>query len=126
MITIKYLNIDFTQIIIIKDVPDHLSDIKSVAASIFLSEFKYYSIFLHPTGEAARTYHMFHLCSILYNTNQLISNIIYKDNHHFVHVYPMINFVLDLSTHACHQKDSKLADLASEQLNYEHLNEQNN
>ena len=30
MIIIKYLNIDFTQIIIIKDVPDHLSDLQKI------------------------------------------------------------------------------------------------
>ena len=69
--------------------------------------------------------HPFHLCSILYNTNQLNSNNIYniyKDNHLSGCVYPMINFVLDLSTHACHQKDSKLVYLAFEQLNCEHLN----
>ena len=112
MIIIKYLIIDFTQVIIIKDVPDQLSDLKAVNDSIFLSESKCYSIFLHHS--------IHHL--ILYNTNPLISNNIYKDNHHFVRVYPMINFVFDLSTHACHQKDSKLVCFVSEQLNCEHLN----
>ena len=94
--------------------PDHLSDLRDLDDSIFLLESKCYSIFLHPQ--------MYHLCSILYNTNQLIPNNIYKDNRLSGCVYPMINFVLDLSTHACHQKDSKLAYLASEQLNCEYLN----
>ena len=93
--------------------PDHLSDLKGLDDSIFLSESKCYKIFLHHS--------IHHL--ILYNTNQLISNNIFKDNHLFVCVHPMINFVLDLSTHACHQKDSKLAYLVSEQLGCEHLNE---
>ena len=79
----------------------------------FFSESKRYSIILH-------LFYNFQL--FLYNTNQLISNNIYKDNRHFVRVYPMINFVLDLSRHACHQKDPKLVYLASEQLNCEHLN----
>ena len=91
--------------------PDHLSVLKPVDDLIFLSESKCYSIFLHPGGEAARALQPFqlvlcNLCSIRYNTNQLISNNIYKDNRFFVCVYPMANFVLDLSTHrdACHQK----------------------
>ena len=50
--------------------PDHLSDLKAVDDSIFLSESKCYSIFLHPEGEAARTCHP--LCSVRCNTNQLI------------------------------------------------------
>ena len=84
--------------------PDHLTDLKAVDDSSFLWESKCYSIFLHPGG----TYHPFHLCSILYNTNPIISNNIYKENRLSGCVYPMINFVLDLSTNACHQKDSKL------------------
>ena len=112
IIIIKYLNIDFTQIIIIKDVPNHLSDLKAIDDSIFLSECKCYSIFLHHS--------IHHL--ILYNTNSLISNNIYKDNHLSGCVYPIINFVLDLSKHTCYQKDSKLVCFVSEQLNCEHLN----
>ena len=80
-----------------KDVPHHLSDLKDPDDSIFLSESKCYSIFLH-------LFYKFQL--ILYNTNQLISNNIYKDNRFSGCVYPI--FVLDLSTHACHQKDSKI------------------
>ena len=91
---------------------DHLSDLKG------LSESKCYSIFLHLGGEAARLCHP--LCSVRCNTNQLILYKVYKDNHLFVCVCPMINFVLDSSTYACHQKDSKLAYLVSEQLNCEH------
>ena len=94
--------------------PDHLSDLKAVDDSIFLSESKCYSIFLHLGG----------LCHPLYsvrcNTNQLILYKVYKDNHLFVCVYPMINFVLDSSTYACYQKDSKLAYLVSKQLSCEH------
>ena len=101
-------------IVITINVPDHLSDLKAVDDSIFLSESKCYSIFLHPELACHP------LCSVRCNTNQLISNNIYKDNHHFVRVCPMINFVLDSSTHACHQKDSKLAYLVSEQLGCEH------
>ena len=97
--------------------PDHLSDLKGLDDSIFLSESKCYNIFLHLGGLCHP------LCSVRCNTNQLISNNIYKDNHHFVRVCPMINFVLDSSTHACHQKDSKLVYLVSEQLGCEHLNE---
>ena len=83
--------------------PDHLSDLKDLDDSICLSETKSYSTFLHPGGAC----HPFHLCSILYNTNQLISNNMYKDNRLSGCAYPMINFVLDLSTHACHhRKDS--------------------
>ena len=39
--------------------PDHLSDLKGLDDSIFLSESKCYSIFLHLGGEAAR------LCSFV-------------------------------------------------------------
>ena len=91
--------------------PDHLSDLKAVDDSIFLSESKCYSIFLH---------HSIHH-SVRCNTNQLILYKIYKDNHLFMCVYLMINFVLDSSTYACHQKDSKLAYLVSEQLSCEHF-----
>ena len=98
--------------VIIKDVPDHSSDLKNLDDSIFLSVSKCYSIFLHPGGAC----HPFHLCSILYNTNQIISNKIYKDNHLSGCVYPMIKFVLGLSTHACHQKDSKLLCFVSPHL----------
>ena len=59
--------------IIIKDVPDHLSNSKAVDDLIFLSESKCYSMFLH------RSIHY----SIFYDTNQLISNSFYKDNHLF-------------------------------------------
>ena len=99
-----------------KNGPDHLSDLKAVDGLYFLSESKCYSIFLHLGGEAARACHPFSLCSILYNTNQLISNNIYKDNRLSGCVYPMINFVLDLITHACHQKDSKLVCFVSPHL----------
>ena len=34
--------------VITKNGPDHLSDLKAVVDSIFLSESKYYSTFLHP------------------------------------------------------------------------------
>ena len=94
--------------------PDHLSDLKAVDDSIFLSESKCYSIFLHLGGLCHP------LCSVRCNTNQLILYKVYKDNDLFVCVYPMINFVLDSSTYACHQKDSKLAYLVSEQLSCEH------
>ena len=110
--------------------PDHLSDLKGLDDSIFLSESKCYNIFLHLGGLCHP------LCSVRCNTNQLISNNIYKDNMiqgqydtrtittlYVVRVCPMINFVLDSSTHACHQKDSKLVYLVSEQLGCEHLNE---
>ena len=50
--------------------PDHLSDLKDFDHSIFISESNCFSLFLHPGG----TYPPFHLFSILYNTNQLISN----------------------------------------------------
>ena len=86
--------------------PDHLSVLKAVGDLDFLLNTKYLRKYLHHS--------ITH--SILYNTNQLVSNNIYRDNHHFVRVYPMINFVLDSSAHACYQKDSKLAYLASEQL----------
>ena len=92
--------------------PDHLSDLKAVDDLDFLSESKCYSIFLHPL--------MYHFQLVRCNTNQLISNNIYKDNRPSGCVCPMINFVLDLSTHACDQKDSKLAYLASEQFNCVH------
>ena len=88
----------------------HLSDLEGLDDSIFLPESKCYSIFLH--SELA----CHPLCSILYNTNQLISNNFYKDNHLAGCVCPMINFVLDLSTHACHQKDSKLVCFVSPHL----------
>ena len=94
--------------------PDHLSDLKDLDDSIFLSESKCYSIFLHLGGLCHP------LCSVRCNTNQLILYKVYKDNHLFVCVYLMINFVLDSSTYACHQKDSKLAYLVSEQLSCEH------
>ena len=94
--------------------PDHLSDLKAVDDSIFLSESKCYSIFLHPELACHP------LCSVRCNTNQLILYKVYKDNHLFVCVYPMINFVLDSSTVFCHQKDSKLAYLVSEQFSCEH------
>ena len=73
----------------------------------FLSESKWYSIFLH-------LFYNFQL--ILYNTNQLISNKIYKDNHLSGCVYTMINFVFDLSTLFYHQKDSKLVCFVSPHL----------
>ena len=66
--------------------PDHSSDSKAVDGLDFLSEFKRYSIFLY-------LFYNFQLFP--YNTNQLISINIYKDNRLFVCVYPMINFVLD-------------------------------
>ena len=37
-----------------------------------------------------------------------ISKNIHKDNRLFECVYPVVTFVLDLSTYAYHQKDSKL------------------
>ena len=91
---------------------DHFSDLKADDDLDFLLNTKPLSIILH---------HSVHR-SNLYNTNQLISLNIYKDNHFFVCIFPMVNFVLDLSAHACHQKDSKLAYLVSEQLNGAHLN----
>ena len=93
---------------------DHLSDLKGLDDSIFLSESKCYSIFLHPELVCHP------LCSVRRNTSQLILYKVCKGNHLFVCVYPMINFVLDSSTYACHQKDSKLAYLVSEQLVCEH------
>ena len=58
--------------------PDHLSDLKAVDDSIFLSESKCYSIFLHPELACHP------LCSVRCNTSQLILYKIYKDNHLFV------------------------------------------
>ena len=95
-----------------------LIDLKAVDGLDFLSESKFYTIFLHPGGAL----HLFYLLLFPYKTNQLISNNIYKDNRLFGCVSTMINFVLDLSTQDCEQKDSKVAYLASEQLNSEHLN----
>ena len=86
--------------------PDHLSDLKAVDGSDFLSDTKCYSIFLHP----------FYLLLIIYNSDQLISNKIYKNNGLPGCVFHIINIVLGLSTLFHHQKDSKLAYLASEQL----------
>ena len=103
--------------IIIKEVPDHLSDLGDLDDSIFLSESKCYSIFLH-------LFHYFHLN--LYNTNHIISTNKYKDNRFSLsgkrQSLPMINFVLDFSTYVYHQKDSKQVYLASEQLKCEQLN----
>ena len=81
--------------------PDHLSDLKAVDGLGFLSESKCYSIFFQPGGAL----HLFYLLLFPYNTDQLISNNLYKDTSLSGCVYPMINLVLDLSTHACHQKD---------------------
>ena len=69
--------------------PDHLSDLKTFYGVAFLSKSKFYSIF-------PNLVYIFQLFP--YNTNQLISNNIYKDNRLSRCVYPMINFVLDLST----------------------------
>ena len=84
---------------IIKDVLDHLSVLKVVDVSGFVSNTKHFIKFLH-------RFHNFQL--IFYNTNQLISNKISKGNCLVVWVYPMVNFVMDLSTYAYRQKDSKL------------------
>ena len=82
--------------IVIKDEPDHLSGLKAVDGLGFRSESKCYSIFLH-------LFYNFQLFS--YYTNQLISIKIYKDNRLSGCVYPMISFVLDLTTLFYHQKD---------------------
>ena len=95
--------------------PNHLPDLGDLDDSIFLSESKCYSMFFHL---------FYNFQFILYNTNQLTSNNVYKDNRLSGCIFLMINFVLDLmSTLFYHQKDSKLAYLASEQFDCEHLNE---
>ena len=72
---------------------DHLLVLKAVDGLIFLSNTKYSSIFFH----------------LFYNFQFLqTSDSIDMDNRLVVCVYPMVNFVLDLSTYAYHQKDSKL------------------
>ena len=81
--------------ITIKDVLDHLSVLKDLDELTFLSNTKHSNIFFP-------LFYNFQL--ILYNTNQLIPNKIYKGNRLFVCVYPMVNFVLDLYTNVYRQK----------------------
>ena len=71
MIIRKYMQSQRSGIIVIKHVLDHLSVLKAVDGSGFVSNTKHSNIILHP-------FYNFQLNP--YNTNQLISNNIYKGN----------------------------------------------
>ena len=102
---------------ILEDVPDHLSVLGAVDGLILLPNTKHLSIFPHM---------FYNFQSILHAIKVETSNNIDTDDRPVVCVYLMVNFVLDLSTYAYHQKDSNLVCFVFQLIFNVSLNELNN